>query len=84
MCNQAVSLVAAECERQGIASVTLVLLEEVARKVGPPRSLVLPFRHGHPLDRPHDAERQHEVLEAALSMLEDETLSAPAIRFFED
>ena len=38
MCNQAVSLVAAELERQGIASVAIQLLRVVAEKVRPPRA----------------------------------------------
>jgi len=33
MCNQAVSLVAAEIERRGVATVTLVLLRKVAERV---------------------------------------------------
>ena len=44
MCNQAVSLVAAECERQGISSVAVVLLKEVAEKVREsPFSMKLPL-----------------------------------------
>jgi len=79
MCNQAVGLVGAELERQGIASVAIQLLREVAEKVRPPRALLVPFRHGHPLDRPNDPERQHAVIEAALQMLEDAALEAPAL-----
>lgn len=69
MCNQAVSLVAAEIERHGIATVALVLLRKIAERVRPPRALALPFRHGFPLDRPNDPPRQRRVLEAALSLL---------------
>jgi hypothetical protein len=79
MCNQAVSLVAAECEKQGITSVTVVLLKEVAKKVRPPRALWVPFPHGYPLDRPSDPTRQRAVLEAALALLEDEALTPPAL-----
>jgi hypothetical protein len=82
MCNQAVGLVAAEMERQGIATVAIQLLREVAERVRPPRSLLVPFRHGHPLGAPDDPPRQHAVLEAALRLLEDEALRPPAlIRF---
>jgi hypothetical protein len=70
MCNQAVCLAAAELERNGIATVALVLLRHVAVAVRPPRALALPFRHGYPLDRPNDPARQHAVLEAALRLLE--------------
>ena len=72
MCNQAVSLVAAELERHGLASVVIQLLCEVAEKVRPPRALCVPFRHGYPLGRPNDPEGQHAVIEAALALLEAE------------
>ncbi len=79
MCNQTVGLVAAELERRGIATVVLQLLREVAKRVRPPRALLVPFRHGYPLDRPGDPERQHAVLEAALGLLEDASLQPPAL-----
>lgn len=79
MCNQAVSLVAAEIERQGIATVTIQLLREVAERVCPPRALFVSFRHGYPLSVPCDPVRQHAVLEAALRLLEDQSLTPPAL-----
>ena len=63
-------LVAAELERQGIATVAIQLLRMVADKVRPPRALCVPFDHGYPLDRPNDAAAQHRVLEASLTLLE--------------
>jgi hypothetical protein len=51
--------------------------------VRPPRALVVPFRHGYPLGVPDDAEHQHAVIEAALRMLEDESLKPPAIVDYE-
>ena len=83
MCNQAVCLVAAELERQGIASVAIQLLREVAERVRPPRALFVPFRHGYPLDTPGDPARQHAVLEAALQLLEDSRLEPPALVDFQ-
>ncbi|MBU6399256.1 MAG: hypothetical protein KGS61_02975 [Verrucomicrobia bacterium] len=83
MCNQAVSLVAAELERHGISTVAIQLLREVAEKVRPPRALSVPFRHGYPLDVPHQSARQLAVLEAALSLLEDERLRPPALVEFQ-
>ena len=80
MCNQTVGLVAAELERQGIATVAIQLLRFVAERVRPPRALVVPFRHGYPLDAPNDPLRQHAVIEAALRLLEDRTLQPPALR----
>jgi len=79
MCNQAVCLVAAELERQGIATVVIQLLREVAEHVRPPRALFVPFPHGYPLARPGDPARQHTVLEAALRVLEDGLLKPPVL-----
>lgn len=79
MCNQAVSLVAAEIERRGISTVAIQLLRRVAEKVQPPRALWVPFRHGYPLDTPDDPQRQMAVIEAALRVLEDQNLAPPAI-----
>lgn len=79
MCNQAVGLVAAELERRGISTVAIQLLREVAERVRPPRALFVPFPHGYPLAAPHDAARQHGVLEAALRLLEDRSLIPPVL-----
>jgi hypothetical protein len=70
MCNQAVSLIAAELERRGITTVCIVLLREVAEKVRPPRALFVPFRHGYPLGLPNDAATQRAVIEASLRVVE--------------
>jgi hypothetical protein len=79
MCNQAVGLVAAELERKGIATVVLQLLREVAERVRPPRALFVPFPHGYPMGKPEDPAQQHAVLEAALRILEDASLTPPAL-----
>jgi hypothetical protein len=39
----------------------------------------VPFPHGYPLGRPGDREGQIRVIEAALRMLEDRSLTAPAL-----
>ena len=79
MCNQTVSLIAAELERRGISTVTLQLLKMVAEKVRPPRALFVPFAHGFPLAAPDDPARQHRVIEAALALLEDGSLEPPVL-----
>ena len=79
MCNQAVGLVAAEIERRAISTVAVQLLRRVAEKVQPPRALWVPFRHGYPLDAPNEPQRQLAVIEAALRVLEDQSLRPPAI-----
>ena len=73
------SLVAAEMERQGISTVVIQLLRLATEKVRPPRALAVPFRHGYPLDSPNDPAKQRAVLEAALALLENKSLKAPAI-----
>ena len=65
---------AAELERQGMSTVVIQMLRLTAEKVRPPRALVVPFRHGYPLDSPHDAAKQRAVLETALMLLEDRSL----------
>ncbi len=72
-------LVAAELERQGIATVVIQLLREVAERVRPPRALFVPFPHGYPLGKPNDPQTQHAIIEAALRLLENRTLRAPAL-----
>jgi len=72
MCNQAVSLIAAELERRGITTVCVILLREVAEKVRPPRALAVPFRHGYPLGAPHDRALQTKVILAALALLDEQ------------
>ncbi len=79
MCNQAVGLVAAEMERQGIATVAIQLLRHVAERVRPPRALCVPFRHGYPLHAPGDLPRQIAVIEAALRLLEEPDARPPVL-----
>jgi hypothetical protein len=51
--------------------------------VRPPRALLVPYRHGYPLGAPSDPPLQTTVLEAALAMLENPGLEAPALVEFE-
>ncbi len=83
MCNQAVSLVAAELERRGISTVAIQLLRDVAKRVRPPRALFVPFKHGYPLDTPLNPARQHAVIEAALRVLEISEPRPPVLVDFE-
>ncbi len=72
MCNQTVCLIAAEIERRGIPTVSIMLLREIAERVCPPRALCVEFEHGYPLGRPHDPAVQREVMMEALALLENE------------
>ena len=82
MCNQTVCLVAAELEREGISTVVIQLLREVAERMRPPRALFVPFKHGYPLGAPNDPVRQHAVIEAALQLFEDAALAPPVLADF--
>jgi hypothetical protein len=77
-----VGLVAAEIERQGIATVAIQLLREVAERVRPPRALWVPFPHGYPLGEPGNPSLQRAVIESALALLEDSSLLPPVLRDF--
>lgn len=81
MCNQTVSLVAAELERAGIPSVVQVFLSEVAEKVRPPRALWVPFDHGYPLGEPNNPALQVDVLRQTFALLAEEG-PGPVLREF--
>ena len=70
MCNQTVSLVAAEIERAGIPTASIVYLKEAAERIRPPRALWVPFAHGYALGAPDDVPLQLDVLKQALGLLD--------------
>ena len=70
MCSQTVGLVQAALEREGITTVSLSLLREVAALIKPPRVLFVPFPMGFPLGEPNNPELQQRVIAAALALLE--------------
>ncbi|MBT5926325.1 MAG: hypothetical protein HOH33_06870 [Verrucomicrobia bacterium] len=82
MCNQTVSLAAAELEKRGIATVVLQFMKDIALKVGPPRALWVPFPHGFALGNPGDTSGQRKVLNAALSILSKESISPPHLEIY--
>ena len=69
MCNQAVGLIQGCIESEGIPTVSISLLREVAERVRPPRTLWVPFPLGYPLGEPGRPEIQERVLAAALDLL---------------
>lgn len=69
MCNQTTGLVGAAIEREGIATVSISLLREVAELIHPPRALLAPFPLGFPLGEPNNGALQHRVIAAALALL---------------
>ncbi|MBI1955500.1 MAG: hypothetical protein HYS38_03815 [Acidobacteria bacterium] len=68
-------------EEGGIASVSITLLEEVTRKVKPPRALFVPYRLGYPLGRPNDPALQRTIILQALKLLE--RLDLPVLESFQ-
>jgi len=62
--------------------VCLSMLEEVVRKVKPPRALLVPFGWGQPLGPPGEAETHRSVARAALAML-TEGGESPIVRRWE-
>lgn len=75
-------LVARELEERGIATVCLSMLEEVTRKVKPPRTLLVPFGWGQPLGPPGAADVHRRVARSALALLGGES-ETPIVRSFE-
>jgi len=63
-----VGLIAGAVEAEGITTVCVSSLEEIMRRVAPPRRLALPFPLGYPLGRPGDRDGQLGVLRRALEL----------------
>ena len=78
MCNFAVSLIGAELERNGIATVAVSLLKEVTSIIKPPRALFVPFPLGFPLGEPNNPTLQNSVICESLKLLSE--TDAPVLR----
>ena len=81
MCNQTVGLIQGVLEEAGIASVSISQLQEVTRKVKPPRALLVPYPLGYPLGKPHDPALQRRIVLEALKLLERSDL--PVLESFQ-
>ena len=64
------SVLARVFEAAGITTIAIALVREHAARVRPPRALWVPFYFGFALGRPNDASFQHQVLRAALELLD--------------
>ena len=71
MCNQSVGLIQRAVEAAGISTVSITLLEDITKKVKPPRALAVPYGFGHPLGEPNNPALQHAIIAEALMLLED-------------
>jgi hypothetical protein len=76
-----VSLLAAEIERQGIATVCQQYFREVAEKLRPPRALLVPYDLGYALGEPNDPALQMSVLRDTFALL-DEAGPPPVLKEF--
>ena len=72
MCNQSVGLIQRAVETVGISTVSITLIEDITRKIKPPRALLVPYGFGHPLGEPNNPELQHAIIAEALELLADE------------
>ncbi len=72
MCHQSVGLIQGAIEAAGIATVGVSVAKEITARVGPPRTLEVPYPFGFPLGAPSDPAAQQSVIRAALSLLEAE------------
>ncbi len=72
MCNQSVGLIQRAVEEVGITTVSIALVESIAKRVKPPRALLAPYRFGHPLGEPNNPTLQHAIIAEALELLQDE------------
>ena len=57
-------------EEAGISTVSITLVESVAKRVKPPRVLAVPFDFGHPLGEPNNPTLQHSLILEALGLLQ--------------
>ncbi len=59
-------------EEVGISTVSITLLEDLTKKVNPPRALLVPYSFGHPLGEPNNPELQHAIIAETLALFEEE------------
>ena len=59
-------------EEKGLTTTGIVLIEEHAQKVKPPRMLSVPFNFGNTLGKPNNPELQHDVLKNTFALLNEQ------------
>ena len=64
------SVVARVYEEAGLTTTGIVLIEEHAQRVKPPRMLAVPFFFGNALGEADNPEYQHKVLRATFNLLD--------------
>ncbi|MEX2556647.1 MAG: hypothetical protein WEB06_13600 [Actinomycetota bacterium] len=69
MCTRTVCTLAHVLEREGLATVAIAFVPELAERIQPPRALCCEFPFGRPLGRPGEPAFQRRVIEAAFELL---------------
>ncbi len=69
MCHQTVGLVQGFIETEGIPTVSIALLKEVAISVASPRTLWVPYPLGYPFGEPSRPQLQGRIILSALALL---------------
>lgn len=59
-------------EEVGISTVSVTLLEDITKKVKPPRVLLVPYNFGHPLGEANNPKLQHAIIAETLELFDDE------------
>lgn len=59
-------------EEVGISTVSITLLEDITKKIRPPRALLVPYSFGHPLGEPNNPQLQHAIIAETLRLFDDE------------
>ena len=67
---QTVGLAQQIIEERGIPTASITLLEDVTRKIRPPRALSVPYPLGFPLGEADNAALQIDILRQVLTLLE--------------
>ena len=67
---QTVGLAQQIIEQHGIATASITLLEDVTRKISPPRALSVPYPLGFPLGEANKSGLQNTILRALLALLD--------------
>jgi hypothetical protein len=67
---QTVGLAQQVIEQRGIPTASITLLEDVTRKIRPPRALSVPYPLGFPLGEADNPELQNTILRALLGLLD--------------
>jgi len=78
---QTVGLAQQIVEERGIATASIALLEDVTRKIRPPRALSVPYPLGFPLGEANNVPLQTTILRAALALVE--RTDVPVLETFE-